>query len=87
MQIETKYKLNGKAELFNDFLKSDDFYFSNGTFELNGNYKGAITSSNKILKTIKADVDIRKLVVTGKRSKSRFYIPTMQLKLNNDNAD
>ena len=84
LQLALIFEAESEMVFINDLIDSKDYIFSKGTFKLRGNYKGDVISLTENIKSSTFDLSINNLVIKSKDNLSRFNIPIVKLK-NEDN--
>jgi len=85
--IKTKIKLEGDPVLFNNFFKTDRFFFNNGRFVSDFEYKGNINNIAELLATGNAQFSLFDSEITYKEADVKFLIKEINLQLEKDNAN
>lgn len=85
--LKTRLILEGDPVLFNEFLKNDRFFFSNGRFNTQFDYDGDITDFRDLLSHSNAAFNLENSDVYYKQGNVSFPLTNIKLLLKNDNAD
>ncbi len=85
--IKTKLLLNGDPALFNQFFKTDRFFFSKGQFTAELKYEGNVRNFEELLSSGDATFNLLNSEVYYKQGDVSFPITEINLSLHEDNAD
>lgn len=88
-QTTANFALNAKGnpEKFNELFKNEAFFFKNGTFNLNTQYNGPITSLNDVLLATNTNLKLSNSNVFYKPTNVTLAIDNLELELSNKNAN
>ncbi len=84
--LTSLFEVEGNTKDLNELINSSDFYFTRGTFIINGNYNGVLNSISDIIESSEATLDVKNLIIKSKNNPSRFKIPELALKIDHNNA-
>ncbi len=85
--VKTKIELEGKPNVFNEFFKTDQFFFDKGHFLVHFEYEGNVTNFEELLNKSDAVLFMQKSEVNYKLANVTFPISDLVLNLREDNAD
>jgi hypothetical protein len=85
--LNTQLSLEGDPALFNEFLKNNRFFFSNGRFETQFDYNGDVTDFRQLLSHSNAVFTLNNSDVYYKLGDVSFPLTHVKLNLKNDHAD
>ncbi len=85
--VKTKIALDGDPGLFNQFFKTDRFFFSKGQFFAGLQYEGNVRDFEELLAKGDATFSIQNSEVYYKQADVSFPITEINLSLHEDNAD
>ncbi|MCU0347159.1 MAG: hypothetical protein MUC59_09450, partial [Saprospiraceae bacterium] len=85
--VKTKILLNGDPALFNQFFKTDRFFFSKGQFAAAFQYEGNVRDFEELLTNGDASFNLLNSEVYFKQADVSFPITEINLTLHEDNAD
>lgn len=85
--IKTKITLDGDPALFNNFFKTDRFFFDNGHFFSQFDYEGDVTNFQELLSNGSATFNLNNSDVFYKLSGVSYPLTAVTLKLKKDIAD
>ncbi len=85
--VKTKIALDGDPELFNQFFKTDRFFFSKGNFSAQLRYEGNVRDFDELLSNGDASFDLNNSEVYFKQADVIFPLTEVKLELHNDNAE
>ncbi len=85
--VKTKILLDGDPALFNQFFKTDRFFFSNGQFSAQLQYEGNVRDFKELLNNGDATFNLQNSEVYYKQADVSFPITEINLTLHEDNAD
>ncbi|MGB1243444.1 MAG: AsmA-like C-terminal region-containing protein, partial [Chitinophagales bacterium] len=79
--IRTKLNLEGNPHVFNDFFKTEDFFFENGVFRVQFDYEGEVINFEDLLNKASASFSLEKSEVYYKAADVRFPLTHVYLDL------
>ncbi len=85
--VKTKVLLNGDPALFNQFFKTDRFFFSKGQFDAALKYEGNVRDFRELMSNGDASFNLRNSEVYYKHGDVSFPITEINLSLHEDIAD
>jgi len=85
--VNTIISLEGDPVFFNNFFKTDQFFFSKGRFFVDLDFAGEVTSMSQLLNASNATVEIKDSEVYYKAVDISFPLTKIDMKLSKDNAD
>ncbi|MBK8565746.1 MAG: hypothetical protein IPN76_20985 [Saprospiraceae bacterium] len=85
--VKTKVLLNGDPALFNQFFKTDRFFFSKGQFDAELKYEGNVRDFEELMSNGDATFNLYNSEVYYKQADVSFPITEINLALHEDNAD
>jgi len=86
LYLKTNYEAQGEIKKLDNLINSHDYTLTNGNFQLKGNYNGTITNLADILKSSETKISIHNFIIKGKKNRSRFVIPVLELDVNHNVA-
>lgn len=85
--VKTKIVLDGDPALFNQFFKTDRFFFSKGKFYSQLQYEGNVRDFEELLSKGDAEFKLQNSEVYYKQANVSFPLTEINLSLHEDNAD
>ncbi|MBK9017614.1 MAG: hypothetical protein IPM82_28185 [Saprospiraceae bacterium] len=85
--VKTRILLDGDPALFNQFFKTDRFFFSKGQFSAQLQYEGNVRDFEELLNNGDATFNLQNSEVYYKQADVSFPITEINLALHEDNAD
>ncbi len=87
VNMKTTITLSGDAYLFNDFFKSEEFFFDKGYFDAKVNYSGDVTSIEQLIAGSDATLRVQNSDLYYKSANVTFPFKNVEIDLSQDNAD
>ena len=84
---KTKIALEGKPIVFNEFFKTDKFFFDEGRFFVQFEYEGKVSNFEELLNKGNATFTMQNSEVYYKLADVTFPLTQIDLDIRNDNAD
>ena len=85
--VKTKIELEGNPIVFNEFFKTDEFFFDKGDFYVHFEYEGNVTNFEELLNRSDAVFFMQNSEVFYKTANVTFPVSELVLNLREDNAD
>ncbi len=85
--LTTDFEAEGEIKYLNTIINSLDYHFSNGTFNLAGNYNGTINTISEIINSSEVNVKSKRLIIKSKHNTNRYIIPNLELYIDHNNAE
>ncbi len=84
--VNTHVELYGNPKVFNNFFKTEDFIFDKGSFDVQFDYTGDVTSFEQLLNEGKVNLTIKDSEVLYKAADIYFPLTRIDLNLQDDEA-
>ncbi len=85
--VNTQIELEGDPALFNNFFKTEQFFFSEGRFFVKFKYTGDIATVEQLVSEASADFRMTNSLIYYKATDVHFPLTDINIHLNNDVAD
>ncbi|MEZ4933711.1 MAG: AsmA-like C-terminal region-containing protein [Saprospiraceae bacterium] len=85
--LKTKMSIEGKPIVFNEFFKTDQFFFDKGRFFAQFDYEGNVANFEELLNTGNANFKLTNSEVYYKLADVTFPLTEIELDLHQDHAD
>lgn len=85
--LKTKMVIEGKPVVFNEFFKTDQFFFDKGRFFAQFDYEGNVANFEELLNTGNANFKLTNSEVYYKLADVTFPLTEIELDLHQDHAD
>ena len=85
--LTTNFEAEGEIKDLNTIINSSDYNFSNGTFNLTGNYNGTINTISEVINSSEVNLKSKRLIIKSKHNTNRYNIPKLDLYIDHNNAE